>query len=122
MKKIPQWQTPVEQPETYEVLSQETKDLLQAWISWAFWHSKTIWQDRTSYGLKHDLEFCTGVYVTNGQFKGAMLAAGYEPVDRETLNWKYRARFTRPAKEWYRAQYNNRDKRRGTWKPEGESG
>lgn len=42
-----------------------------------------------SYGLKHVMERETGVYVTNGQFKGAMQAAGYEAFDTEDINWTY---------------------------------
>ncbi len=34
--------------------------------------------------------------MTNGEFKGAMLAAGYEPVDRTELNWKFRFVFADP--------------------------
>ena len=43
-----------------------------------------------SYGLKHVFERDTGVYVTNGRFKGAMLLAGFEPLDSAALNWEFR--------------------------------
>jgi len=32
-------------------------------------------------------------YLTNGEFKYAMILAGYLPVDRFELNWQYRARW-----------------------------
>jgi hypothetical protein len=45
-----------------------------------------------SYGLKHIYQRTTGVYVTNGVFKGAMRAAGYAPVDPGEQNWCFRYR------------------------------
>ena len=30
-----------------------------------------------------------GIYLTNNQFKHAMLMAGYEPVDPDALNWEF---------------------------------
>ena len=44
---------------------------------------------RTSYGIKHDFER-EGFYLTNGQFKGAMLAAGYDPEKANELNWTFK--------------------------------
>lgn len=43
----------------------------------------------TSYGLKHYLDHDTGVYLTNNQFKDAMMQAGYEPINPNALNWEY---------------------------------
>lgn len=45
----------------------------------------------SSYGLKHffENEEPNSFYVLNGQFKGAMLIAGFFPVATETLNWFY---------------------------------
>ena len=48
----------------------------------------------TSYGIKHDFEFATRLYVSNGQFKGAMLTAGYVPVNPGEQNWRFRIRPT----------------------------
>lgn len=45
--------------------------------------------DKTSYGLKHILEHDTGIYLTNNEFKDAMLICGYEPVNPQELNWTY---------------------------------
>ena len=44
----------------------------------------------TSYGLKHNLEDYTKVYMTNNQFKDLMLKCGYFPVNEHELNWRYR--------------------------------
>ena len=46
--------------------------------------------EHTSYGLKHMLENDTGIYLTNNEFKDAMLLAGFPPVDENELNWRYR--------------------------------
>lgn len=45
----------------------------------------------SSYGLKHffENEELNSFYVLNGQFKGAMLIAGFFPAAAETLNWFY---------------------------------
>ena len=56
---------------------------------------KKILQGHTSYGMKHLLEHDTGVYLTNNEFKDAMLLAGYRPVNPNSLNWKYRIELTR---------------------------
>jgi hypothetical protein len=39
----------------------------------------------SSYALKHYFEVADdGFYITNGQFKGAMLEAGFEPLPNQT--------------------------------------
>lgn len=62
----------------------------------------------TSYGLKAKVEdylkdlqnrygsdLIRDTYISNNQFKDAMLLEGYEPIDPDALNWEYRARFKR---------------------------
>ena len=60
------------------------------WIRKNIRSSDSILEGRTSYGLKHILERDTGIYLTNNQFKDAMLLAGFRPVDPDELNWQYR--------------------------------
>lgn len=43
----------------------------------------------TSYGIKHILERDTGIYLTNNEFKDAMMQCFYNPVDADELNWCY---------------------------------
>ena len=50
---------------------------------------KTPLNGHTSYGMKHVLEHRTNIYVTNNQFKEAMLLCGYYPVCVDELNWRY---------------------------------
>lgn len=65
------------------------------WIRKNIRKSKTILHGYTSYGLKHMLEEDTGIYMTNNQFKDAMLLAGFEAVDVKELNWKFKITLVR---------------------------
>jgi hypothetical protein len=67
----------------------------------------------SSYGLKHwfgnqgtsDDRFWhndRGFYITNGQFKGAMLAAGFEPIDDDECNAVYRVKVRPSVREMIR--------------------
>ena len=85
----------VNQPSSYERLSSEDKATLQEWIEREFAPSNEV-EPHGSYVLKHILQRLEGLYVTNGEFKGAMLIAGYEPVDRTELNWQFRSRLADP--------------------------
>jgi uncharacterized protein YozE (UPF0346 family) len=73
----------------------------------------------SSYGLKHVLEKDTKLYLTNNQFKDAMLLSGFYPVDEDELNWKYRIVLKKdiiynpsPFFEWLK-QFLNKDNRYG---------
>jgi hypothetical protein len=79
-------------PEAYERLAPAEQAALLEWIRLAIKPAKTI-APSTSYSIKHDFE-TAGFYITNGQLKGAMLVAGYAPVDPDELNWEFRIRPT----------------------------
>ncbi len=49
----------------------------QKWIKQHCWKRKTMNWSRSSYGLKHDMEHETGVYVSNGNFIKAAVILGY---------------------------------------------
>lgn len=59
------------------------------WIHEKLIPRKTHLTGRSSYGIKHTLERDTGIYLTNNEFKDAMLLCGYSPVDPNELNWEY---------------------------------
>lgn len=63
---------------------------VKQWIADNIKTGRKILHNRTSYGIKHLLEHDTGIYLTNNEFKDAMLLAGYSPVNSNVLNWKYR--------------------------------
>ncbi len=86
----------VNQPSSYERLSESEKAALQEWIGRELVPSNTM-GEHCSYGLKHIYERLGGSYVNNGEFKGAMLVAGYEPLDRKELNWQFLYKTRDPA-------------------------
>jgi len=75
----------------------EQQDLLD-WIECAFDLDEAVYPV-SSYGLKHQYEQDTGYYITNGQFKGAMIQYGHEPVDPRYLNCRYLVKLTLPEEE-----------------------
>jgi hypothetical protein len=92
-------------PICYSCLDNVTKATLREWISLYIRPAETPYTRArlskstplshfTSSGLRDDFWSMTGIYVTNGAFKGAMLAAGYHPADPQTLNWIF---YMRPA-------------------------
>ena len=94
----------------------EVTQTVGKWIKNNIEHADSILEDCTSYGLKHLLEHDTGVYLTNNEFKDAMLLAGFEPVDPDVLNWEYRIFLTRdriwsvnPFFNWAKAYHGNDD-------------
>ena len=87
----------INQPEHFEELTDRKKEALLE-----FCHSinkiKSFNTRRSSYGLKHVFEekyrkalysAVEGSYITNGQFKGAMLKAGFNVKDKSQLNWHF---------------------------------
>jgi len=86
-----------DKPSKYDTLSEDEKIMLAEWISKAIQPATTV-DNYSSYGLKHDFEHETGVYVDNGQFKGAMLIVGYIPayeVNAHTWTFKINPTYDR---------------------------
>ncbi|WP_432755893.1 hypothetical protein [Staphylococcus pseudoxylosus] len=87
----------INQPEHFETLNQVKQNALLEFC-YSLSKIKTFNIKHSSYGLKHVFErryrdelsgIFEGSYVTNGQFKGAMLKAGFEVKDKEQLNWHF---------------------------------
>lgn len=75
-----------------DLISSRPKEIQEktfAWIRQSLVPRKTVLKDTTSYGLKHKFENETGIYLTNNEFKDAMMECGYEPYDPNELNWYY---------------------------------
>ena len=87
-------------PRDHENLGRDEQAALQAWIAVAMKPARTVGPS-TSYVMKHDFESAGGFYVTNGQMKGAMLAAGYKPSKRSEQNWRFRQRPTNKHADGY---------------------
>lgn len=85
-------------PKDFENLTDEKKKSLCKWIEANIMPRKTFNYSRSSYGMKHLFEKSEGgFYVTNGQFKGAMLKCGFEPANENELNWHFRISTKSPA-------------------------
>ncbi len=76
-------------PRAYDTLSQEEKEALQYWIEHAIRPATKADDHYSSYGLKHEYERETKLYVSNAQFKGAMLIAGYRPTEKGEQSWHF---------------------------------
>lgn len=75
-----------------ETLDQLPKDkiiIVRCWIDKFLFTDPYDPEIKSSYHLKHILERDTGIYLTNNQFKDAMLICGYGPIDANELNWCY---------------------------------
>jgi hypothetical protein len=80
----------LDSPTEFDALPPEKQAALLVWIAQAM-KPAAVFGRHTSYSMKHAAEEVLG-YVSNGEFKGAMLAAGYEPKDLDELNWTFKAR------------------------------
>lgn len=70
-------------------LSEAEQEKALAWIRANIFPQVNALEQRTSYGMKHTLESRTHIYMTNNQFKEAMLLCGFYPVETDALNWWY---------------------------------
>jgi len=76
-------------PAQYAHLSESTKAKMAAWIKAALTYSDRPGR-ASSYLLKHAFQEDTGgEYVVNGAFKGAMMVAGFYPIEHEEQNWRF---------------------------------
>lgn len=75
-------------------LPKDYQKYVMEWIS-GLKETKVSVLSTSSYGLKHVVEqnsydeIGTRIYMTNNQFKDAMLLAGFEPTNPNALNWTY---------------------------------
>jgi DNA replication protein DnaC len=81
-------------PRVYDTLSQEAREVLQYWIEHAIQPALKADEHYSSYGLKHEYERETKLYVSHAQFKGAMLIAGYLPTEKGEQNWHFKIKPT----------------------------
>lgn len=71
-------------------LSRDHQQLLLQWIANKLRLSSTFNPYHTSYGLKHIFARDAGVYISNAQFKDAMILAGFTPKCACERNHHYR--------------------------------
>ena len=77
--------------EEVEAISGEQREILLSWIRQKYVMAKGIYNS-TSARLKREFEATVDFSVSNGAFKGAMLAVGFDPVDNLQRNWRFRIR------------------------------
>lgn len=85
-------------PAIFEELPVEIQQQLMDWIKAHFDPARpnvraASFVPTTSYGYKHIFTRETGIYITNGHFKGAILAAGLRVAKLSAQNWKVKARY-----------------------------
>src|SRR5260370_16582805 len=73
-------------PHAYEALSQEEREALQYWIERAIQPALKADEGHSSYGLKHENERETKLFVSHAQFKRAMLIPRYLPTEKSYQN------------------------------------
>jgi hypothetical protein len=93
----------VNQPSSYERLPGEEKAMVREWILRELRPTHTM-GPKCSYHLKHVYQRLTDRYLTNGDFKGAMLDAGYRPIDRTEPSWQFGYGFADSRTFWTRAE------------------
>lgn len=75
-------------PRAFDELSSERQNFLLDWIERNLLPIQSFNNKHTSYGLKQWISE-DNEYFTNGEFKGAMLKAGYKVQDKSALNWVF---------------------------------
>ena len=75
-----------------DIPKRQQKDVLK-WIKNNLYERKTPNRAYHSYHLKHLLQWDIGVYLTENQFKDAMLQCGYYPIDRYESSWTFNIGF-----------------------------
>jgi hypothetical protein len=73
----------------YNELPQEIKAELDNWIQSNIMPDENSKFPRSSYGLKTDFRRDTGIYIYSGVLDGALMAAGYKPVNTNDKNKFY---------------------------------
>ena len=87
---------PENQTSDYARLTADQGATLAAWIAMTMHLIKAANHHHNSCALKGVFERSAGGFaLTNGQFKGAMLAAGLHPVDAMQLHWTFHIRRVR---------------------------
>lgn len=76
---------------------EEIQKIVFAWIRANLYYSRSSYNVRTSYGIKHILQQDTTIYLSNNQFKDAMMMLGFHPKNANVLNWQFNIKERSPA-------------------------
>ena len=90
----------IDMPERFTELPVNQQKELVKWISENLKSRQTFNSSYTSFGLKDIFEKChPACFVKNGEFKGAMLKAGFKVKDKTATNWVFNVSKKSPAIE-----------------------
>jgi hypothetical protein len=74
----------------FEKLTEQKQKYLLSFIHASYRIRATINDRCNSYILKREFEnWPLGFYITNDQFKGAMLKSGYKAFNLDSVNWRF---------------------------------
>lgn len=79
----------IDRPADILSLPNDIRNKVVEWCKRYFTKSKSFNLKHSSYGLKHILQDLDGTYLSNGQFKAAMLLGGFSYKDVSELNWHF---------------------------------
>lgn len=79
-----------EDPKIYDELPSEIKFTLDTWIATHIDATKRRCPEHSSSALKTAFHRETGCYIYTGVFNGAMLRAGYQPVNPRETYWHFK--------------------------------
>ena len=82
-----------------EEIGEQTAAAVNKWIAKNFIPQEKPNYEWSSYELKHALQNGAGIYLTNDQFKMAMLECGFKPCNHEDKNWIFAISEKSPATE-----------------------
>ena len=73
----------------------EFQKIIFDWIDSYISPSKYTYNKESSYSFKHKIENWADrpIYLTNNQFKDAMMQKGYMPVNEDEVNWRFKIKF-----------------------------
>lgn len=91
-------------------MPKERQDRILNWIKRDFIKSNSPFMDRTSYGLKHIIQHIDNTYMTNNQFKDAMMICGFKVYDIEKLNCHFYISKVSPAIIMDEHRYDNNNR------------
>lgn len=88
-----------EEASAYCFLAKSTQEALRAWIEMVMVPSKTI-SPHSSHGLAQMFSEDSGLEISNGEMKGAMLGCGYKPTKFGKRYWHYHIKRSSNFNQW----------------------
>lgn len=67
----------------------EIQNIILDWVFWNYFPAQKLYRYKGSQQLKHVLGKRTQLYISNNQFKEAMLMNGFWPRDPSEVNWVF---------------------------------